>query len=169
MAQIAFDTPANVLAAFLAGRCDAITNDMINLAANRIGAPDPSSLVLLPDVVFKEMHGVLVRNGDPEWAALTRWTVFALIQAEEFGLTRANVEEAQRTSADPQVQRFLGRTDNIGAGFGLQGDWAYNVVRHVGNYGEIYERTAGPGGLGIERGPNRLWNQGGLLMSWLWQ
>ncbi|WP_458097846.1 amino acid ABC transporter substrate-binding protein [Roseomonas sp. WA12] len=169
MTQIAFDTPSNVLAAFLAGRCDAITNDMINLAANRIGAPDPASLVLLPEVVFKEMHGVLVRNGDAEWAALTRWTVFALIQAEEFGLTRANVEETRRTTADPQVQRFLGRNDNIGAGFGLQADWAYNIVRQLGNYGEVYDRTAGSGGLGIDRGPNRLWNDGGLLMSWLWQ
>ncbi|WP_426954696.1 transporter substrate-binding domain-containing protein [Muricoccus radiodurans] len=169
MTQIAFDTQPNVLAAFMAGRCDAITNDMINLAANRLAAPDPNALVLLPDLIFKEMHGVLVRNGDAEWAALTRWAVFALIQAEEFGLTRANVEEMRRTSADPQIQRFLGRSDNIGVGFGLQADWAYNIIRHLGNYGEVYERTAGSGGLGMDRGPNRLWNQGGLLMSWLWQ
>ncbi|MCR0985135.1 amino acid ABC transporter substrate-binding protein [Roseomonas populi] len=166
---IAFDTAPSVLAAFLAGRCDAITNDMINLAANRLAAPDPEGLLLLPDVIMKEMHGVLVRNGDAEWATLTRWAVFALIQAEEFGITRANVEEIRRTNPDPNVQRFLGRIDNIGVGFGLDADWAYRVIRTLGNYGEVFERTAGRGGLGIDRGPNRLWSQGGLLMSWLWQ
>jgi len=166
---IAFDTAPSVLAAFLSGRCDAITNDMINLAANRLAAPDPGALVLLPDVIFKEMHGVLVRNGDAEWATLTRWVVFALLQAEEFGITRANAEEVRRTNPDPNVQRFLGRIDNIGVGFGLGADWAFQVIRTVGNYGEIYERTAGREGLGIDRGPNRLWSQGGLLMSWLWQ
>lgn len=166
---ISFDTPAAVLAAFLADRCDAISNDMINLSANRLAAPDPGSLVLLPDLIQKEMHGILVRNGDPEWATLTRWTVFALIQAEEFGITRANVEETRRTATDPSVRRFLGLIENVGTGFGVSANFAYDVVRAIGNYGELYERTAGSGGLGMERGPNRIWTQGGLLMSWLWQ
>jgi general L-amino acid transport system substrate-binding protein len=166
---IAFDTPANVLAAFMAGRCDAISNDMINLMANRLAAPNPNDLILLPDMVAKEMHGPMVRNGDPEWAQLVRWTVFALIQAEEYGLTRANVEKAKTDSTDPQIRRFLGLTENVGTGFGLPATWAFEVVRQIGNYGEMFERTAGKGGLGLGRGPNRLWTNGGLLISWLWQ
>lgn len=166
---IAFDTQPAVLEAFLADRCDAISNDMINLSANRLAAPDPNSLVLLPDLIQKEMHGILVRNGDAEWATLTRWTVFALIQAEESGITRANVEQIRRTSTDPSIRRFLGLVENVGTGFGSSASFAYDIIRAVGNYGEIYERTAGSGGLGMERGSNRLWTQGGLLISWLWQ
>lgn len=166
---IAFDTQPAVLEAFLADRCDAISNDMINLSANRLAAPDPNSLVLLPDLIQKEMHGILVRNGDAEWATLTRWTVFALIQAEESGITRANVEQIRRTSTDPSIRRFLGLVENVGTGFGSSPSFAYDIIRAVGNYGEIYERTAGSGGLGMERGSNRLWTQGGLLISWLWQ
>ncbi|WP_424814508.1 amino acid ABC transporter substrate-binding protein [Roseococcus sp. YIM B11640] len=166
---ISFDTQQAVLEAFLADRCDAISNDMINLSANRLAAPDPRSLVLLPDLIQKEMHGILVRNGDAEWAALTRWTVFALIQAEEFGITRSNIEEIRRTASDPAIRRFLGTVENVGTGFGVSASFAYDVVRSIGNYGELYERTAGSGGLGMERGPNRLWTQGGLLISWLWQ
>lgn len=166
---IAFDTPANVLAAFLAGRCDAISNDMINLMANRLAAPNPEDLILLPDLVAKEMHGPMVRNGDGEWIQLVRWTVFALIQAEEYGLTKANVANAKTTSTDPQIRRFLGLTENVGAGFNLPAGWAYEVIRQVGNYGEMFERTAGRGGLGLDRGPNRLWTDGGIMISWLWQ
>jgi len=156
---ISFETQPAVLEAFLADRCDAISNDMINLSANRLAAPDPGSLVLLPDLIQKEMHGILVRNGDAEWAALTRWTVFALIHAEEI----------RRTATDPSIRRFLGLVENVGTGFGVSPSFAYDVVRAIGNYGELYERTAGPGGLGLERGQNRIWTQGGLLMSWLWQ
>ncbi|TCH96187.1 amino acid ABC transporter substrate-binding protein [Roseococcus sp. SYP-B2431] len=166
---ISFETQPAVLEAFLADRCDAISNDMINLSANRLAAPDPNSLVLLPDLIQKEMHGILVRNGDAEWATLTRWTVFALIQAEEFGITRANAEEIRRTATDPAIRRFLGLVENVGTGFGVSANFAYDVVRAIGNYGELYERTAGAGGLGMERGPNRIWTQGGLLISWLWQ
>ncbi|SDB73240.1 amino acid ABC transporter substrate-binding protein [Belnapia rosea] len=165
---IPFDTPPTILAAFQAGRCDAISNDMINLSGNRTASPNPADLVLLPELVFKEPHGVLVRNGDPEWAALTRWAVFALIQAEEMGLTRANVAQVRETTQDPKIRRFLGLTENVGTGWGLPAGWAFEVVRQVGNYGEVFER--GPGRvLGMERGLNRPWTEGGMLMSWLWQ
>jgi general L-amino acid transport system substrate-binding protein len=168
ISTIPFDTPPTILQAFLAGRCDAISNDMINLAANRAAAPNPPDLVLLPDIIFKEPHGVLVRNGDPEWAALTRWTVFALIQAEEMGLTRENVTGIRASTQDPKIRRFLGLTENVGTGWGLPASWAYEVVRQVGNYGEVFQR--GPGTvLGMDRGQNRPWTEGGLLMSWLWQ
>ena len=93
----------------------------------------------------------------------------ALIQAEEFGLTRANVAAARENSNDPKVRRFLGLIENVGTGFGLPSSWAYEVVRQLGNYGEIFERHAGKGGLGMERGYNRLWSDGGLMISWLWQ
>jgi general L-amino acid transport system substrate-binding protein len=165
---IPFDTPPSIQAAFQAGRCDAISNDMINLSGNRAAAPNPADLVLLPELVFKEPHGVLVRNGDAEWAALTRWAVFALIQAEEMGLTQANVAEIRATTQDPKIRRFLGLTENVGTGWGLPPGWAFEVVRQVGNYGEVFER--GPGKvLGMERGLNRPWTDGGMLMSWLWQ
>jgi general L-amino acid transport system substrate-binding protein len=168
ISTVPFDTPPTILQAFLAGRCDAISNDMINLSGNRTAAPDPDALVLLPDIIFKEPHGVLVRNGDPEWASLTRWAVFALIQAEEMGLTRENVARIRETTQDPKIRRFLGLTENVGTGWGLPASWAFEVVRQVGNYGEVFER--GPGKvLGMERGPNRLWTEGGMLMSWLWQ
>ena len=104
VSTIPFDTPPTILQAFLAGRCDAVSNDMVSLSANRVAAPDPNALVLLPDIIAKEPHGVLVRNGDPEWAALTRWSVFALIQAEEYGMTRENVARIRETTTDPRFR-----------------------------------------------------------------
>ena len=166
---IPLDTPATVTAAFFSGRCDAISNDLANLHANRLSAPNPNDYVVLPDIIAKETHGALVRVGDFEWMTLVRWSVMALIQAEEFGLTRANVAAARENSNDPKVRRFLGLIENVGTGFGLPSSWAYEVVRQLGNYGEIFERHAGKGGLGMERGYNRLWSDGGLMISWLWQ
>jgi len=168
LTTIAFDTQPTVLAAFFAGRCDAISNDMVSLSANRLSAPDPNAVVVLPDLIAKEPHGALVRNGDTEWAVLVRWTIFALIQAEEFGLTAENVESVRSSTTDPQIRRFLGLNENIGNGLGLRDDWAFQVVRQVGDYGTLYERHAGSGGLGLERGLNRLWTHGGMMMSWLW-
>lgn len=169
LSTIAYDTSANVLAAFLAGRCDAISNDTLSLTANRLAAPDPDSFVLLPELIAKEPQGAMVRNGDAEWATLVRWAIFALVQAEEFGLTRETVAAARETSTDPQLRRFLGLGEPVGAGIGLPNDWAFQVVRQVGDYGTLYETHLGKEGLGLERGLNRLWNQGGLMMSWLWQ
>lgn len=168
LTTIAFDTQPNVIAAFFAGRCDAISNDMISLSANRLAAPDPNAVMLLPELIAKEPHGAMVRNGDAEWGLLVRWTISALIQAEEFGLTRENVEAKRAGTTDPQLRRFLGLSENVGAGLGLRDDWAFQVVRQVGDYGTLYERHAGAQGLGLDRGLNRLWTQGGLMMSWLW-
>ncbi|WP_043361499.1 amino acid ABC transporter substrate-binding protein [Belnapia sp. F-4-1] len=168
LTTIAFDTQPNVIAAFFAGRCDAISNDMISLSANRLAAPDPDAVMLLPELIAKEPHGAMVRNGDGEWALLVRWTISALIQAEEFGLTRETVVAARASTTDPQVRRFLGLSENVGAGLGLRDDWAFQVVRQVGDYGSLYERHVGAQGLGLDRGLNRLWTQGGMMMSWLW-
>lgn len=169
LTTIAYDTQDAIVNAFLAGRCDAISDDMINLSANRLAAPNPGDFVLLADLIAKEPQGILVRNGDPEFAQLTRWAFFAMVQAEEFGLTRANVEEARRITQDAKIRRFLGLTDHVGRGFGSADSFAYEIVRQIGNYGEMFERTAGEKGLGMARGPNRLWTDGGLHVSWLWQ
>lgn len=169
LTTISFDVAANVLAAFLAGRCDAISNDTLSLTANRLAAPDPDAFVLLPELIAKEPQGAMVRNGDSEWANVVRWAIFALVQAEEFGLTRETVTAARDSTTDPQLRRFLGRGEPVGAGLGLPDDWAYQVVRQVGDYGTLYETHLGKNGLGLDRGMNRLWNQGGLMMSWLWQ
>jgi general L-amino acid transport system substrate-binding protein len=169
LTTIAYDTQSNVVAAFLSGRCDAISNDMISLSANRLAAPDPNAFVLLPDLIAKEPQGALVRNGDAEWAVLVRWSIFALVQAEEFGLTQETVEAARASTTDPEIRRFLGLSENVGAGFGIRDDWAFQIVRQVGDYGTLYDKHVGVHGLGLDRGLNRLWNRGGLLMSWLWQ
>ena len=164
-----FDTSATQLQAFNAGRCDAISDDLVSLAARLASLSRRDDYVVLDGTIAKEPHGPMVRSDDAQWAALVRWTVFALIQAEEFGLTRETVAAARQNSADPKVLRFLGRTDDVGRGFGLRPAWAFDVIRELGNYGELYDRHAGKDGLGLERGPNRLWTEGGLLVSWLWQ
>lgn len=164
-----YDTSATQLQAFGAGRCDAISDDLVSLAARLVSLPRRDDYVVLDGTIAKEPHGPMVRSDDAQWAALVRWTVFALIQAEEFGLTRDTVAAARQNSADPKVLRFLGRTDDVGRGFGLRPGWAFDVIRELGNYGELYDRHAGKDGLGLGRGPNRLWTQGGLLVSWLWQ
>jgi len=169
MTTLAFDTTDTVSGAFYAGRCDAVSNDMISLQTVRLRAPSPGDYVTLPDIIAKEPQGFLVRNGDPEFEKLARWVIFALIQAEEFGLTKANVEAARHDSKDPKIRRFLGLEGNVGKGFELPDTWAYEVIRAFGNYGEVYDRHLGKDGLGMDRGPNRLWTDGGLMISWLWQ
>ncbi len=169
MQTITYEAAPTLMSAFLSGRCDAISNDMVSLASNRMAAPNRDDFELLPDLIAKEPHGPVVRGDDAQWATLVRWVVFALVQAEEFGLTKANVEQAYNTSTDPRVQRFLGKSGNAGAGFGLPNTWAYQVVRQVGNYGEVFDRSLGADGLGMDRGLNKLWTQGGLMISWLWQ
>ncbi|MGI4798774.1 MAG: transporter substrate-binding domain-containing protein [Janthinobacterium lividum] len=169
MQTITYEAASTLMSAFLGGRCDAVSNDMVSLASNLAAAPNKADFALLPDLIAKEPHGPVVRVDDLQWETLVRWTVFALIQAEELGLTQANVEQAYASSPDPKVQRFLGKTGNAGAGFGLPNTWALEIVRRVGNYGEVFDRNLGAGGLGMDRGLNKLWTQGGMMMSWLWQ
>jgi general L-amino acid transport system substrate-binding protein len=165
LTTIAYDMRASMVAAFLAGRCDAISDDMISLSADRLSTPDPNAFALLPELIAKEPQGAMVRNGDSEWTVLVRWSVFALIQAEEFGLTQENVETTRSSTTSPEIRRFLGLSEHVGAGLGIRDDWAFQIVRQVGDYGTLYERHVGAQGLGLDRGLNRLWNQGGLLMS----
>jgi general L-amino acid transport system substrate-binding protein len=150
-----------VLNAYFNGRCDAFTTDQSGLVALRASrAPKPDEHVILPELISKEPLGPAVRHGDDRWFDIVKWTLFALVEAEELGLTSKNIDE-QAKSANPGVQRFIGANGDIGKMLGLDNRWAYNIVKQVGNYGESFEANLKP--LGFERGLNRLWNQGGLM------
>ena len=152
---------------YLKGACDAITNDKSGLASNKAGFPDPSAHVILPETISKEPLGPMVRKGDGQWYDIVRWTVFALIAAEEHGINQANVDEMKANPPSPAVARMLGVEGDLNKGLGLGKDWAYNIIKAVGNYGEIYEMYMGngPEGIGIPRegSPNALWTNGGLM------
>lgn len=155
-----------MVSAYQSGRCDAMTTDSSQLAALRATAlRNPDQHVILPDRISKEPLGPMVRHGDEEWRDIVAWTLALLIEAEETGLTRANVEE-MRKSQDPNIQRILGVTPGFGKALGLPEDWGFQAVRQVGNYGEIFERNLGRGSpIGLERGLNNLWTRGGLMYA----
>ncbi len=152
---------------YFAGRCDAMTTDVSALASIRATlAPSAGEQVLLPETISKEPFGPAVRQGDAAWEDVVRWVLNALIEAEELGLTSKNVAEQASTSASPNVKRLLGATAGMGQALGLGEKWAFEAIRQVGNYGEIFERNVGKGSpLGLERGPNQLWTKGGLLYA----
>jgi general L-amino acid transport system substrate-binding protein len=152
-----------VLNAYFAGRCDVYTTDMSGLVAVRASrAPNPADHVILPEVISKEPLGPVVRHGGDSWFDVVKWTLFAMIDAEELGLTSGNIDQHLQSS-NPSIQRFVGATGDIGKGMGLDNRWAYNIVKQVGNYGESFERNLTP--LGFERGINQLWTRGGLMYS----
>ncbi len=155
-----------VTAAFIAGRCDAITSDGSQLAAIRANdTPNPDDYVILPELISKEPLGPSVRQGDDQWFDVVKWSLFAMVDAEERGVTSANVDEMLKSS-DPNVQRLLGVTGDLGKGMGLDNKWAYNIIKQVGNYGESFERNVGMDSrLKLPRGLNALWTNGGLQYS----
>jgi general L-amino acid transport system substrate-binding protein len=157
---------AEVENAFFSGRCDAYTTDRSGLAATRAGkASNPDDYVILPEVISKEPLAPAVRHGDDEWFDIVKWTVYAMIGAEEKGITQANVDQALK-SEDPDVKRMLGVTPGIGKALHLDEKWAYNIIKQVGNYGEVFERNVGiKTPLKLERGLNALWTQGGLMYA----
>lgn len=160
---ITYDKSDETIIALEAGRCDVLTSDQSQLYAQRIKLANPESYVVLPEVISKEPLGPVVRQGDDEWFNIVRWTLFAMINAEELGVTSANVEDMAKTSANPDVRRLLGAEGEYGKDLKLSKDWALNIVKHVGNYGEMFERNVGMGSeLKIARGQNALWNAGGL-------
>lgn len=146
--------------AYFAGRCDAFAQDQSNLAAVRARAPIPSDHVVLPEVISKAPYGPGVMPNDLRWMEIVRWSVYAMIDAEEMGLSSKTIDQAL-TSDDPNLQRFVGKSGGFGAMLGVNSDWAFQIVKQVGNYGESYDRNIKP--LGIERGINRLWKDGGIL------
>jgi general L-amino acid transport system substrate-binding protein len=148
--------------AYEVGRCDGYTTDMSQLAANRLKFATPEDHVILPEIISKEPLGPWVRRGDEQWFSLVRWTLFAMINAEELGVTQANVTEMLK-SDNPEIKRLLGTEGNMGEQLGVAGDWVVRIVRHVGNYGESFERHLGPKTrIGLARGSNELWSKGGL-------
>lgn len=148
---------------FANGGCDAITNDKSSLASTRAKFPNPGDFVVLPETISKEPLGPVVRRGDNEWFAIVKWVVFATINAEEMGVTSENVDEMKK-STNPNIRRLLGVSDQMGEKLGISNDWAYNIVKQVGNYGEIFERNVGAKSpLKLERGINALWTDGGLM------
>ena len=162
---VVIEQTAELSKAFFAGRCDCLTSDASQLAAHRSVAPNPDDYVLLPEIISKEPLAPVVRHGDDQWYDIVDWTVMALIQAEEFGITSKNVDKMLK-SQDPQIQRFLGVTPGMGKALGLDDKWAYNIIKQVGNYGEIFERNVGPNTpLKLERGQNDLWINGGLMYA----
>ncbi len=154
---------------YLQGGCDAVTGDKSSMAGNISAFPVPSDHMILPDTLSKEPLSPAVRHGDNQWADLVRWTQFVMIGAEEMGVTSANVDDMRANSKDPAIRRMLGVEGNLQKGLGLNKDWAYNIIKLVGNYGENYERFMGKGkeGIGIPRegSLNALWTKGGLMYS----
>jgi general L-amino acid transport system substrate-binding protein len=162
---VVIEQTAELNKAFFAGRCDVLTSDVSQLAAQRSVAPNPDEYMILPEVISKEPLAPVVRHGDDQWYDIVNWTVEALITAEELGITSGNVDDMM-SSNDPQIQRFLGKTPGMGKALGLDENWAYNIVKQVGNYGEIFERNIGVDTpLGLERGLNDLWTRGGLMYA----
>jgi general L-amino acid transport system substrate-binding protein len=164
MQPVVIEALAELNAAFFNGRCDAMTTDMSGLLSIRAkNAPKPDDYVILPEVISKEPLGPAVRHGDDQWFDIVKWSVFAMIEAEEKGITSANVDEMKK-SPDPTIQRLLGVVPGNGEALGLDEDWAYNIVKQVGNYGESFERNLGKP-LGLQRGLNALWTKGGLIYA----
>ncbi len=164
--SVVFDTTEATQSAFLSGRCQVYTTDMSDLAGARTRAPNPADFVILPEVISKEPLGPSVRRGDDEWFQIVRWTQFALLDAEESGLTQANVDKQKASSKDPNVLRLLGVSEDTGKLLGLDKEWAYRAIKQVGNYGESFERNLGPKTpLNLPRGVNNLWNKGGLMYA----
>ena len=163
---VVFDTLEATNKAYFAGRCQAYTTDASGLASIRNKeAPKPDDHVILPELISKEPLGPSVRRGDDEFFAIVKWVVFAMIEAEEYGITQENVDQ-MKSSTDPVVQRILGTSEDTGKLLGLDKDWAYRAIKAVGNYGEVFERNVGPkSALKLPRGANNLWSKGGLIYA----
>jgi general L-amino acid transport system substrate-binding protein len=160
---VVFERIDTMYSAFFAGRCDAMTQDASALAGAISVAPNPAQFMVLSETISKEPLGPFVRNGDDQWANIIISIHYALIEAEEYGVTQANAQQQAASSTDATVQRLLGKTGEFGSRIGLDNAWALNMIRAVGNYGEVFERNLGQASpLKLPRGLNGLWNQGGL-------
>ncbi len=163
MSPVVIENAAELAKAFFAGRCDVYTSDGSQVAGVRAVAPNPDDYIILPEIISKEPLAPAVRQGDSQWKEIVDWSVMALIEAEELGINSKNVDE-QLKSTNPVVQRFLGVNPGNGKALGLDEKWAYNIVKQVGNYGEIFERNVGKDtSLKLDRGLNNLWKNGGLM------
>jgi general L-amino acid transport system substrate-binding protein len=162
---VAQDNWDDLVKAYAAGNCTVLTGDVSLLALARSKLATPADHIILPELITKEPLGPAVRQDDAQWFGVVRWTLMALIEAEELGLTKENVD-AQRAATEPSIRRFLGLEANLGQALGLPRDWAYQVVKNVGNYGEIFDRNLGAkSDLKLARGLNNLWTKGGLMYA----
>jgi len=162
---VTYDTSGQTIDAFKSGRCDVLTSDASQLYGLRIKLADPSSAIVLPDIISKEPLGPVVRQGDDGWFNIIRWTMYATLEAEELGVSSANAE-AMLKSENPSIKRLLGTSGKAGENLGLKNDWVYQIVKQVGNYGEMFDKNVGKDSpLNIDRGINKLWNKGGLMYS----
>ena len=163
---VVFDDIDQIRGAFFAGRCDVYTGDRVRLYATRAAnAPNPDDYVILPEIISKEPLGPVVRHGDNQFADIVRWAQYAMIEAEEYGITSKNVDE-MLNSENPSIKRILGVTPGMGKALGVDERWVYTIVKQVGNYGEAFERNLGMGSpLKIDRGLNKLWTEGGILYA----
>ena len=160
--SVAFQDEDTVLKAYESGRCDALTTDSSGLYAERLRLASPDDHMVLPEIISKEPLSPAVRQGDDQWFNIVRWTHYAMLTGEELGVTSKNVDDMMK-SDNPDIRRLLGVEGDQGKGFGLGNDWAYNIIKKVGNYGEIFDHDVGDDSpLKIKRGLNAQWNKGGL-------
>jgi general L-amino acid transport system substrate-binding protein len=165
ISPVVFEQNDETRIAYESGRCDAFSTDASQLAGVRSALPRPDDHVVLADIISKEPLAPAVRHGDDQWFDIVRWTIYALIEAEELGVTQANVDEMLRNER-PEIRRLLGQSGDHGPFMGLDRRWAYNAIKAVGNYGEIFERHLGRGSpIGLPRGLNDLWTRGGLMYA----
>jgi len=168
MKPVVFESLDGLVNAYFAGRCVGYTTDASGLASVRNKeAKNPTDHVILPTLISKEPLGPMVRRGDDEWFAIVKWVIYGLLEAEEYGVTKANVDTMKASSQDPVVQRLLGTTEDTGKLLGLDKDWMVRAIKASGNYGEMFERNVGPSSaVKLPRGLNNLWNQGGLMYAY---
>jgi len=169
MKPLTFEDPNVRNDTYLKGGCDALTTDKSGLASTRSGFANPADHIILPETISKEPLTPMVRQNDSQWMDIVKWSVFALINAEELGINSKNVDDVRAHSTNPEVRRMLGVEGTLNKGLGLSKDWAYNIVKEVGNYGEVYDAYMGSGPLGVniprEGSLNALWTNGGLMYS----
>jgi general L-amino acid transport system substrate-binding protein len=164
---VVFEKADEVVAAYDSGRCDVYTTDRSALAAQRLKLADSNAHMVLPETISKEPLGPVVRHGDNRWGDVVRWSLIAMIEAEDLGVSSANVDQLRAdANAHPNIKRLLGTEGETGDSLGLPNDWGYNIIKLVGSYDEIYERNVGPNTpLGLARGVNALWKDGGILYA----
>lgn len=163
--QVTFGSMGEAQKAYDQGRCDVFVTDKFGLGARRLAMTNPNEHMILPETISNEPISPMVAHGDQVWKDIIVWTFNALISAEELGITSKNIDQMRASSKNPFVQRLLGKTGKFGGKIGLGGDWAYNAIKAVGNYGEIWENHLGKNGLGMARGANELYTKGGLIIA----
>ena len=160
---VKFETTEEVIAAYDAGRCDVYTADRSALAAQRLKLKNAAEHMVLPETISKEPLGPAVRHGDDQWYDIVKWSLFLMVEAEEYGVTQANVDKLKAGTKNPVQRRILGIVGDLGKNLGVSNDWGYQIIKQVGNYGDVYERNVGPNTpVGLERGINAQWRDGGI-------